>query len=177
MTTKLTIGAWSNKVPGTIGIGLEPGPACDKIINSLALDNFYAEFSVNEIFSFDMIEHIPTKLILNLFMVWHKVLTFDGRIEIGTQDLESLCNDFLSSDFTRRKSLINHFYGSQSFQSDFHLTGYTFEILKDYLEQAGFKNVRRCDSLYKNWCGSLIVEAFKSSSPFPSSSLLSIDRS
>jgi len=177
MATKLTIGAFYNKVPGTIGIGLEPGSACDKIINAMELDKYYSEFTVSDIFSFDMIEHISTKLVLNMFKIWHKVLTIDGRIEIGTLDLESTCADFLSSDFTRRKVLINHFYGSQSFQSDFHLTGYTFEILKDYLEQAGFKNVRRCDSLYKNWCGSLIVEAFKSSSPFPSSSSLSIDRS
>lgn len=158
---RLTIGACFNKIPGTLGIGLQPGPACDLIYDALFLDKYFFPKSVCEIFSFDMIEHVPTKKVLPMFRVWHKILSENGRLEIGTLDLLSTCRDFISSDGARRKLLINHFYGGQTFPSDFHLTGYTYDILKDYLKDAGFVKIRKFDSLYKKWCANLIVEAFK----------------
>lgn len=161
MGINLTIGACYNKVPGTIGIGLEKGPACDKIINTMELDKEYSESSVSKIFSFDMIEHIPTKMVLVMFKKWYNILEIDGRIEIGTLDLAGTCRQFILAGFEERKALINQFYGSQLFDSDFHKTGYTYEILRDYLERAGFVNIKKCESIYNKWCGSLIVEAFK----------------
>ena len=158
MATNLTIGAWCNKVPGTIGIGLQPGPACDVIMD--AKDLRYPDKSVDNIYSFDMVEHVYTKDVSVLFKEWYRVLVPGGRLEIGTIELEALCRQFLNAKFDERKALINHFYGSHSFDSDIHHTGFDFDLLKFYLEEAGFTGVKRYDTQYK-WSGSLVVEAFK----------------
>ncbi len=160
LNIKLTLGAWVNKVPGTIGIGLESGIACDRILDVRKLDEEFEECSVSNIYTYDMIEHIVTQEIVPMFKVWYKIMDYGGRLEIATIDLEIICKQFLEAGLDERKALINHFYGSQSFNSDFHFSGYTFAILKDYLTQAGFKNIKRCKASY-NWGSALQVEAFK----------------
>ncbi len=159
MGIKLTVGAWANKVPGTIGIGLQQGPACDKLLNAMHLDEEYEECSISEIYTYDMIEHISTKQIIPMFKVWYKILEIGGRLEIGTIDLEGTCRQFLAGDLKKREILINHFYGSQAFPTDYHYTGYTLEILTKYLTLAGFKDIKPCKA--KGLCGGLQVEAFK----------------
>jgi predicted SAM-dependent methyltransferase len=155
---KLTIGAYFNKVPGTIGISLEKGPATDEIMDARKLT--YGDNTIEEIYSYDMIEHIPTKDVMVMFNEWYRVLKVGGRLEISTVDLEGICREFLAGTSEKRKALINHFYGSQSFDSDFHYTGFDFNILKDYLTQVGFKSVEREVPSYQ-WGGTLSIKAFK----------------
>ncbi len=152
----LTIGAYHNKVPGSIGVGLDQGPATDVIMDMRRLA--YADGSIEAIYTFDAVEHVPMADQPTVFREMFRVLVPGGTVEVCTVDLEGLCREFLVSDHAKRKVLLAHFYGSQSFPGDFHAAGFDEAILSELLEQAGFVDLSRAAPSHP-WGGSLAMTA------------------
>ena len=154
----LTIGAYYNKVPGSIGIGLDRGPVTDEIMDMRALR--YATGSVDAVYSFDALEHVPMADQAAAIGEMYRVLRPGGYVEIGTVDFEGLCREYLAADRATRRVLWSHFYGGQSFPGDFHQSAHEEWSLRELLETAGFVEVKRIQAS-RPWCGGLSMEGKK----------------
>jgi predicted SAM-dependent methyltransferase len=148
----LTIGAYYNKVPGSIGVGIDRGPATDRIMDMRDLQ--YPDDSVDAIYTFDAVEHVPLRDQPVVFREFHRVLRPGGTIEVCTIDLEGLCREFLAGDAAKRSVLLQHFYGGQLFPGDFHCAAYDEAMLRERMAMAGFTCIERVTPSHP-WGGAL----------------------
>jgi predicted SAM-dependent methyltransferase len=156
----ITVGAYHNRVEGSIGIGIDKGPATDQIMDMRELK--FADNTVDAIYSFDTVEHIPIADQEKVFQEMFRVLKPGGYIEISTIDLPGVCREFLAGDSEKRRILMKHIYGGQEFPGDFHYCGYDEELLVGLFKKVGFENAKRREGgPSKPWGGSLSVEATK----------------
>ncbi|MGH7132300.1 MAG: class I SAM-dependent methyltransferase [Phycisphaerales bacterium] len=145
---RLHIGGWETK-PGWTIMDVLPKPGVVDILgNCLDLSQF-ADSSVEEIYASHVYEHLDyvaelPKALAEAF----RVLKRGGLFRAGVPDLEVLCKMMIEPrvDVQDHFEVMRMIYGGQSTSADYHKVGFTFQILKQYLEMAGFTNVRRVES-------------------------------
>jgi predicted SAM-dependent methyltransferase len=92
--------------------------------------------TVDEIYSSHALEHIGKYEIIPTLAEWYRVLKFDGRLTIEVPDLEWCCKNWLkyrSNDWN-----MDALFGDQSTPGQFHKTGFTRQLMYQYLANAGF---------------------------------------
>jgi len=154
-------------------LNIQPGPGVDFIGNITDLSQF-PDNSAVEVYASHVYEH------LNFHdEVWralreaYRILKPGGLFRLGIPDLDILCKLFLQPglDVSARFHLVRMFYGGQSDAFDYHKLGMNFQILEWYLQQVGFKSIRRVPSFglfkdttsleFNGTCISLNVMAMK----------------
>lgn len=76
---------------------------------------------------------------------WYRVLQPGGSLMISVPDMNTLAQLFISPNVKGVDKLlvVSMMFGGQSDLHDLHYTGFDFELLSNYLMDAGFRNVTR----------------------------------
>jgi len=101
-----------------------------------------ADQSCVEILAQDVLEHIPRPRGINTLREWNRVLRMGGRLTVRVPSLRDLLTLLAAPDrqeVAMQKQLIQCLYGTQSYEGDYHLNGFTEVTLRHDLEQAGFE--------------------------------------
>jgi len=98
--------------------------------------------SCTEILAQDILEHIARPRAINALCEWNRVLRMKGWLTVRVPSLRHLLTLLAApqrQDIAMQKQLIQCLYGTQSYEGDYHLNGFTEVTLRYDLEQAGFK--------------------------------------
>jgi predicted SAM-dependent methyltransferase len=128
-------------------INSQPGPTVDYV--GVATDlSLFADASVTEIYASHVYEHLDYMIEFPKAMDEAKrVLIPGGLIRIGVPDMEALARLLLTPglDVQSKADLMRRIYGGHVDEWDYHYSGYTFDLLGQYLFEAGFVNIRRVE--------------------------------
>lgn len=157
---KLHIGGQEIKEGWTI-LDIEERPEVDIVSDASKLDSI-EDNSVSIIYASHILEHmhyaLNDKLKLTL-LEWHRVLEPGGKLLISVPDLKTLCWLFLHPSATvyDRHDIMRMMFGGQTNQHDIHFSGFDFDILAVYLEEAGFLDIEKVSEFNLfNDCSSLM---------------------
>jgi predicted SAM-dependent methyltransferase len=143
---KLDIGSGKTPVPGYTGVDLFAEG--DGIIHAPMWSLPFEDGTIEAINSSHALEHIEKRAVVTTLQEFYRVLQIGGILDIEVPSLVWCCENFLKhQDDPFARDII---FGNQDPPGgQFHMTGYTFQIMVDYLHQAGFKD---CSIVYgKIW--------------------------
>lgn len=133
MTYKLDIGCGVYKREGFTGVDIDPDTNPDIVAS---MDNIpLPDGSVAEIWSSHSLEHISKFEVVPVLKEWRRLLQVGGIAVIEVPDLEWCIRNWLW-----RKSTDWHLdtiFGQQTSPGECHRTGFSPEILANYIKEAG----------------------------------------
>jgi len=146
--TKLNLGCGDRKLHGFINIDARNDMDPDVVYNIAKIHEKFQD--VDLIYSCHVLEHFPTQAFLfqpitwrEVLTNWHKTLKPGGILRLSVPDIKAACEYYLeTNDFDSVKTL---FYGGQKYDFDFHYHGWSFNTLKEALEEVGFGEVKQYD--------------------------------
>ena len=143
VTIKLNLGCGLDRKEGYKGVDIRPLPTVDFVADVRALP--FDDASVEEIFSQDIIEHLPSKDIEPTLREWQRVLIPGGILEMRTPDFFRI---FRAAIIRRLPSgIIFHLiFGDQSESSGgaewgSHKFGCSQEEWEELLKRTGYTNI------------------------------------
>jgi len=132
---KLDIGSGPEPIPDHIGVDLfAQGP---NIVNAPMDQLPYPDASVYEIYCSHALEHIPKGVVIPTLQEWYRVLMTGGKLIIEVPDLVWVCENWIENQ--NNSWDMDAIFGDQSTPGQFHLTGFSRQILLQYLYDAGFR--------------------------------------
>ena len=132
---RLHLGCGEVKYPGYINCDIDGN--VDKIFDLRKIP--YKDNFIDEICSHHALEHIPYIDMKNTLKEWHRVLKFEGVLDLGIPDLELCCKSFcLAEEDKKWQCDIQTLYGNQTNEYQFHKGGLNLRKLKELLENIGF---------------------------------------
>ncbi len=133
--TRLDIGSGPEPKEGFTGVDLyATGP---NIVSAPMNKLPYEDESVDEIYSSHALEHIGKYEVVPTLTEWWRVLKWGGLLTIEVPDFEYVCKNWLK--YRDNGWNLDAVFGDQSTPGQFHKTGFTRQIMYDYLAQAGFQ--------------------------------------
>ena len=139
-TVRLHLGCGQIYKPGYVNIDLHDASVADIRADIMMLP--FDSKSVDEIVAFHVVEHfdhINCKYLLG--ELW-RVLKSGGEVVIETPDLERTYSKLLRLHGEAKVPALQWIFGIDSLGMQ-HKTGFTFDLLKALLEEAGFEDFRR----------------------------------
>jgi len=139
---KLHLGCFNKKIHGYINVDIRPDVNPDVVDDIFKLEKFDNN-SCDVIYACHVLEHLDKKQSKQALQKWYDVLSVGGIVRIAVPDIEKACAHYLY--YRDLKFLYSTFWGSQRHEFDYHKHGWTFDTLKEDLENVGFKNITRYD--------------------------------
>lgn len=94
--------------------------------------------SCEEIHFTHALEHFPQKDTQRVLGLIYKLLSTNGRVYIEVPNFSWHASLLLEG---KQREAVYYAYGGQLDEWDFHKTGFTYQILKEELEKAGFREI------------------------------------
>jgi len=141
---KLHIGG-QEKREGWAILDALPGPIVDYVGNCNDL-SFLADESCSEVYASHVLEHLGYNGELQKTLTGiHRVLKPGGRLRASVPDMDTLCKLFLYPPLKRaeRFHVMRMIFGGRTTEYDVHFVGLNFEFLGQFLQEAGFRDIRR----------------------------------
>jgi predicted SAM-dependent methyltransferase len=143
----LNLGAGPIRLPGEIGVDLDPGAAgCDVAANLLALP--FADGSIAQCRLSHVLEHFPYRMAPTVLLEVARVLAPGGTLIVGVPDMEGTCRAWLEAcalpspeSLSGKAIVLRHMFGSQAHDGQEHLGAFDTETLGDLLRCCGFVDV------------------------------------
>lgn len=137
---KLDIGCGHNKRAGFVGVDAYEAVA-DIRAPMWALP--FGDGEVEAIYSSHALEHVMGAQVCPTLCEWFRVLQSGGVLELRVPDLKWCVENWLKhlDDGWERAKI----FGSQEHEGNVHRTGFTREMLRDYLQSVGFEITREAD--------------------------------
>lgn len=142
MSLKLHLGCGDVSLDGYINIDARYLPNVDKVENAQFLRS-YSEGSVDVIYACAILEHFTRWEYVGVLQRWNDLLRPGGILRISVPDFEALTNYYKKCGDIRK--LIGMFYGGQDYKENFHHMCWDFNMLKEDLENVGFKDIHKYD--------------------------------
>ena len=133
--------------PGWKIFNIQPKDGVDYVGDIEDLSRF-ADECCDEIYASHVLEHVPLFRVLPTLKGFHRILKQGGRVMISVPDLELLCQLFTSAELDKhqRFHVMKMIYGAQVDETDYHHIGFSPELMREYLSQAGFSRHEQVDS-------------------------------
>ena len=145
MARKLHIGG-RTKSEGWEVLNAQPAPYVDHVCNACNLPQF-ADETFSEIYASHVVEHFDyNQELVSTLKEWNRILEPAGRILISVPDLDTLAALFLSREqltMEERFHVMRIIFGGHLDKYDYHVTGLNQEFLTEFLNLAGYVNIRR----------------------------------
>lgn len=139
---KLHIGCGKKFLPGYKHMDVMDSKHIDYVCDAREL-TMIPDDSVDEIYACHILEHVGRADVVSVLQEWYRAVQPGGIIRIAVPDFEAVVQEYINnSDLMRYQGLL---YGGQTYEYNFHYVAFDFRMLKDMLEEAGFKNVMRYD--------------------------------
>ena len=144
---KLHIGGVEAKEGWKI-LNIQKNKEVDFIGSISDLEQFENE-SIEKIYASHVLEHVEQQEVLKTLKGVHRVLKKNGEFYISVPDLDILCKAFIHSNLTleQRILMMRIIFGGQVDKYDFHYFGWNQEIMVYFLNLAGFKKLKKVESL------------------------------
>jgi len=155
---KLNIGCGIFYKPGYINIDNFENSIVDEKSDAENLN--FNENSVDMIESFHLIEHFDYINCKYVLSEWFRILKSNGRLIIETPDLVKSLKKFQNVDVEAKKRTLNWIFGIDN-QGMSHKTGFTFQLLKELLEEVGFNEISNKRSISHTYEPGLRIECIK----------------
>lgn len=140
---KLNIGSgWDNR-KGWVNIDMHARHNPDIVADATQLtpiEDNYAAYAVAQ----DILEHIHRNRVMTALREWNRVLRPSGLLEIRTTDVIAITDLMRKPDRAnpeQHNTLLRCMFGTQGYEGDFHLSGFTEIWMRDAMEKAGFEIV------------------------------------
>lgn len=140
---RLNLGCGFEKRAGYLNIDLnsfhDPDLVADIRDLSMLPSGYY-----EEVRAIDVLEHVGRTEVKVTLAEWNRLLVEGGILTIRVPDLVGLLSLFFDRHYRtveKQEELIQCCFGTQAYQGDFHLSGFTHALLRNYLESAGFSIV------------------------------------
>lgn len=139
---KLHLGCGKRHIPGFVHIDAIDYPHVDHVAS---IDNlsFIPDGSVELIYTCHVLEHFKRRDVVRVLKEWHRVLQPGGVLRVSVPDFEKLCEVYLK--YKDLNLVIGALFGRQDYLYNIHYNAFDFPVLKQALEEAGFRDVRRYD--------------------------------
>jgi predicted SAM-dependent methyltransferase len=98
------------------------------------------------IFSSHTLEHFTHRNVKKVLAEWVRICIYGGVIELRCPDLRARALLFALSPSWED---IKNIYGEQNYPQNFHKCGFSFELLRELLNELGVDNVKRIRDGYK----------------------------
>ena len=131
---KLDIGSGPTPLSGHVGVDLYAQGA--DIINAPMDQLPYPDGIIYEINCSHALEHIPKVAVIPTLQEWYRVLMPGGKLTVEVPDLVWVCENWLENQ--NNSWDMDAIFGDQSTPGQFHQTGFSRQLLLQYLYDAGF---------------------------------------
>jgi len=140
-------------------LNIQPGPGVDYVGTCATLSQF-SENSVDEIYAAHVLEHLGYQQELaGALREMHRVLIPGGLLRLSVPDMDILCRIYVNPSLQaeERFHVMRMMFGGQINEHDFHKVGLNWELLSQYLNEAGFREIGRVSEfgLFPGDCSSL----------------------
>lgn len=130
-------------------VNIMPGKFTDYVRSCTDL-SIFPDASVAEIYASHVMEHLGYQRELGRALKeFNRILTPGGMLRVSVPDLPTLCALYLDPerDSEARLMVMRMMYGGQIDDGDFHFVGFNEELMRSYLQRAGFSDIQRVADL------------------------------
>ena len=109
----------------------------------------FKDNSIDEIYASHIVEHVDQNKIKLTLKGIYRVLKDNGKFYISVPDMNVLCSLYMAKDAPKKVKFhaMRMMFGGQTDKYDYHYFGWNYDFLKDYIEDAGFKNIKKVKSI------------------------------
>ena len=128
-------------------LDVNPAPHVDYVGNCNDL-SFLDDATCSEVYASHVLEHLGYNGELQAVLKdIHRVLKPQGRLRVSVPDLEILCRLFVDPrlNINGRFHVMRMMYGGRTDAHDVHHSGLTWEFLGGFLQEAGFREIKRVE--------------------------------
>lgn len=121
-----------------------------------------------EVLAQDVLEHLPRAKGSTCLLEWNRVLQMGGLLSLrlpSVVDLARLLEDPRFASVEQQHTLLQCMYGTQGYDGDFHLNGYTRTTLTHALQAAGFQVIEI--ELFDEWLFDVQAQKVRHTAPNP----------
>lgn len=135
----LEIGCGDQKaIDGSIGVDIRQTEKVDIIADARKLP--FKDSCFDHVYSSHLIEHFAHWEVKEVLHEWVRVLKPGGEFELRCPDLRARSLLFFLSPTWKN---VKNIYGGQDYPENHHKCGFSYNLLKELLEQRGINRVKR----------------------------------
>lgn len=136
---KLNLGCGKTKLDGCINIDVEATCEPDLVLDFVSSPLPYEDNSVERVYLFHVIEHIPEKRHHDILSEIRRVLSPEGIFYCAYPEFKICSQNYLSNYQGRKEFWKATIFGLQRYQSDFHVALMDSDVFRKTLELVGFE--------------------------------------
>ncbi len=162
-TKKINIGCGWDKRDGYLNIDLNSFHKPDLVADACNLSMLPAAH-FDHIIAQDVLEHLERSKSLPALSEWSRLLSSEGVLTLripSLKDMFNLLNKPENRPHEEAEKIIHLIYGTQAYNGDYHLAGFTAEVISHLLGSVGLKVTKA--ELKDSWL--FDIEAKKYESP------------
>jgi predicted SAM-dependent methyltransferase len=131
-------GFLDGRIPGFKVVDLRDGADYQRDVSDLSI---FADHSVEEIYSSNVLEHFPIARTVPVLKEWHRVLKPRGKLWLSVPDFDACVRLYKHSGLTEWVQYL--IWGDQKHPLNFHYINFTFATAAKALYEAGFRDAKR----------------------------------
>jgi predicted SAM-dependent methyltransferase len=144
---KLNLGCGFDIREGYLNVDFQSFHNPDLVADIRKLEMLPSKF-YEEVVAQDCLEHFPRCDTQPALAEWSRLLKSGGVLKLRVPNLVGLLGLFTRQDMQaipEQENLVQCLFGTQAYNGDWHLTGFTQTLLSHYLTEAGFGNLQFSD--------------------------------